>query len=444
MKENTKSKGAQDVKKVPNPRKLALYALEKIEAGGYSNIVIGDLLSKNEMTPPDRALFSALVRGVSERKLTLDHFISTLSSVPIEKLDSDALTLLRMGIYQISYMDSIPSHAAVNETVSLARTRSRGFINAVLRSYLRKKDTIEPPKDEMEALSFFTSAPLPLCEKLCGIFGKEKARSILLASLDARDTDISVNTLRTDRPSLIARIRKAGYTANEGTLSPFCIKTDAPYSFLEENFLGEFFGQDEASQICACALGAREGSTLIDICSAPGGKSFLSAILMKNEGKIVSSDLHASKLSLIRSGAQKLGISVIETREADGKRFIPEYEEAFDAVLCDVPCSGYGVIGAKPEIKYKDLADAAALPEIQYDILNNACRYLKSGGTLVYSTCTIFPEENERNVERFLSEHEDFSLEPFSVGEISSDGMLILTQDNGITDGFYIAKMKRK
>lgn len=430
--------------KEPNVRRLALYALEKIETGGYSNIVIGDILNKNEMQPCDRALFSALVRGVTERKLTLDYFISALSSVPIEKLDTDALTLLRMGIYQISYMDSIPSHAAVNETVSLARTRSRGFINAVLRSYLRKKDTIAPPKDEMEALSFRASAPLPLCEKLCGIFGKDKAERILLSSLEARDTDISVNTLRTDRESLAERIREAGYCAEKGTLSPYCIKTDAPYSALDRKFSGEFFMQDEASQVCACALGMNAGESLIDTCSAPGGKSFLSAILMKNKGRIVSCDLHASKLSLIRSGAERLGISVIETKEADGKRFIPEYKEAFDAVLCDVPCSGYGVIGAKPEIKYKELSDAAALPDIQYAILENASRYVKKGGTLVYSTCTIFPEENEQNVGRFLEGHGDFSLEPFAVGGKTYDGMLTLTQDNGMTDGFYIAKMKRK
>ncbi len=443
MKENTKGRVTEQVK-VPNARRLALYALEKIEAGGYSNIVIGDILNKNEMQSCDRALFSALVRGVTERRLTLDYFISSLSSVPIEKLDIDALTLLRMGIYQISYMDSVPSHAAVNETVSLARTRSRGFINAVLRSYLRKKEAIALPKDEMEALSFRTSAPVPLCEKLCGIFGKEKAESVLLASLDTRDTDISVNTLMTDRDSLIERIRAAGYSAEAGILSPYCIKTDAPYFFLEKNFAGEFFMQDEASQVCACVLGMREGESLLDTCSAPGGKSFLSAILMKNKGRITSCDLHASKLSLIMRGAQRLGISIIETREADGKRFISEYEEKFDGVLCDVPCSGYGVIGAKPEIKYKDLSDAEALPNIQYDILKNASKYVKRGGTLVYSTCTIFPEENELNVGRFLEKHGDFSLEPFTVGGERYEGMLTLTQDNGMTDGFYIAKMKRK
>ncbi|MBQ1258815.1 MAG: 16S rRNA (cytosine(967)-C(5))-methyltransferase RsmB, partial [Clostridia bacterium] len=232
--------------------------------------------------------------------------------------------------------------------------------------------------------------------------------------------------------------------AERGALSQYCLKTDAPYYFLEDHFTGEFLALDEASQLCGASLGVRAGDLFLDTCSAPGSKSYVAAMSMNNTGRIVSSDLHSSKLSLIVSGADRLGIKIIETREADARDFFPDFERAFDCVLCDVPCSGLGVIGGKPEIKYKNVKELSALPDIQYAILSTSSRYVKAGGTLVYSTCTVLPEENELNVQKFLSANSEFSLEPFRVGNGTCDGMITLTPDVHGTDGFFIAKLKRK
>ena len=205
-----------------------------------------------------------------------------------------------------------------------------------------------------------------------------------------------------------------------------------------------FFVQDEASQICVRALGAKKGMTVIDICSAPGSKSFGAAMTMEGEGRILSFDLHENKLSLIKDSARRLGIDIIEVSARDGRDYDPKLAEIADRIICDVPCSGYGVMGKKPEIRYKPTTESAALPDIQYAILENACRYLKRGGVMVYSTCTLLPEENQMNVKRFLESHPDFSLEGFSVGELCApDGMLTLTPDCHGTDGFFVAKLKR-
>jgi 16S rRNA (cytosine967-C5)-methyltransferase len=208
---------------------------------------------------------------------------------------------------------------------------------------------------------------------------------------------------------------------------------------------GAFFVQDEASQICVRVLDARAGDTVIDVCSAPGSKSFGAAINMKNTGRVLSFDLHENKLSLIKSGAERLGIDIIETAQADARVFIPELEGKADRVLCDVPCSGFGVLAKKGELRAKDPAESARLPEIQLAILENASRYVKAGGVLVYSTCTILPEENRENIDRFLAKHSEFSLCPFELDNISSkDGTLSLMPDTHGCDGFFVAKLSKK
>ena len=209
---------------------------------------------------------------------------------------------------------------------------------------------------------------------------------------------------------------------------------------------GLFFVQDEASQICVEALGAAAGDTMLDICSCPGSKSFGATINMQNKGKIIAFDLHENKLSLVVSSAKRLGLDIIETKAQDGRVFIPELEGVADKILCDVPCSGFGVLAKKPELRYKDPADSASLPKIQLDILNNACRYLKDGGTLVYSTCTIFPEENEENLKAFLATHPEFELTPFRVGALDvPEGYITFFPDKDyFLDGFFISKLTKK
>jgi len=277
----------------------------------------------------------------------------------------------------------------------------------------------------------------PLVEKLLAAYGETMTEEIFQGFAQTPDTTLAVNTLKTSRDALAERL-----SATPTPLSPNGLRVRGAVRTLDGFSRGEFFVQDEASQLCVEALGANAGETVLDICSAPGSKSFGSAIRMKNEGKILSFDLHEKKLSLIRSGAERLGITIIETEAHDGRDPISDLFGQADRVLCDVPCSGFGVLAKKPELRYKDPDVSQALPKIQRNILETACRYVKSGGVLVYSTCTILPEENENNIHAFLADHAEFSLSPFSAGNFDCpEGMVTLFPHIHKTDGFFIARL---
>ena len=427
-----------------NARRVAMSVLLKSEkTNQYSNIAIDHALSSSGLSAADRALVSAIVYGVTERRLTLDYYISRLSSRPFASIDAEPLCALRIGMYQLIYMDKIPPHAAVNETVALCRRSYSGFVNALLRSYMRLSSPIELPDADIspaEHLSVAYSVCTPLAEKFISTFGFDRAKSILAATFDTPKTTLRVNTLKISRENLAPHID--GAIASE--LSPVGLKVTGSVRELYGFDEGLFFVQDEASQICVGALGAKSGELVIDTCACPGSKSFGAAIDMKNTGKLLSFDLHKSKLSLISSGAQRLGIDMISADVCDGRSFLPHLEGNADRVLCDVPCSGFGVLAKKPELRYKDPAQSEALPDIQLAILSNCSRYVKSGGVLVYSTCTVFPEENEENVKRFLASHPEFSLCGFSFGAVDCpSGMLSLYGDTHRTDGFFVARMIR-
>ncbi len=438
-----------------NPRKLALDTLDKLEKSGqYSNIAVDNTISREGLDGKDGRLFSALVYGVIERRITLDFIIDGLSSLPPSKIERTTRNILRMGLYQLLYMDRIPPHAAINESVSLCHKRSRGFVNALLRGFERKRvgkplsEAFDFPKKEelpLEYLSVTYSYPVALCEKFCGIFGFDKTEAMLSAFEKTPPTTLRANTLKVSREALSERLRQNGVNFQITENAPDGIRTwsasPAELGLLD----GLCFVQDEASQICVEALDTKAGNTVIDMCSCPGSKSFGAALSMENQGQVLSFDLHENKLSLVNKGADTLGISIIKTAARDGRDFDVSLSEIADCVLCDVPCSGFGVVAKKPEIRYKDPAESAALPDIQLAILKNGARYVKRGGTLVYSTCTLFPEENQGNVSRFLAESTDFERCDFRVGNIASeDGMLTLTPDIHGTDGFFIAKFKRK
>ncbi len=432
-------------------RKTALDILTKWERSGqYSNIALDSALKKNELSAQDRGLLTTLCYGVIEKKITLDYIIDSLSRTP-DKVDADVRNILRMGLYQLIFLDKIPAHAAVNESVSLAKNRpSSSFINAILRAYLRQKDDISFP-DKSEDTGLYLSVKYSfskeICEKLIQTFGADDAEAYLAALSTPPAPTLRVNTLKTTREALIEKLKKSGIDAIPCKYSDFGISlaSSAPIAALPGFDEGEFYVQDEASHICIKALSPDAGNKLLDSCSCPGGKSFSAAIEMNNTGEICSFDLHKNKLSLIESGARRLGIDIINTKEQDGREYIPEYEEYFDAVLCDVPCSGLGVMAKKPEIRYKDMDAIRALPEIQYAILQNCSRYIKRGGTLVYSTCTVLKEENENNVTRFLKSNPDFCPVDFTVGDIrSTDGMLTLLPQKHGTDGFFIAKLQKR
>ena len=421
-----------------NVRALALSVLEKhADAEQYSNIALDTAIKRHPLSDADRGLLTALVYGVIERKLTLDHLISCLSDRPLRGLDEQTKMLLRLGLYQLQYLDRVPDHAAVNETVSLAPRRSRGFVNAVLRAHLRNEKRLTLPDAEqmpIEYLSVKYSFGQEICERFLSVFGMERTESLLGAFNRSAPLTLRVNLLRTSRASLLSRLREAGYAAEptreskDGILLP-----SAPVSALPGFAEGEFFVQDEASQLCVKALDAHPGMTVLDACSCPGSKAFGAAISMQNKGRVIACDLHANKLSLVESGALRLGISILTTEARDARAEKAEWTQSFDRVLCDVPCSGFGVFAKKPELRYKDPKQSEALPGIQRAILQNASRFLKVGGRLVYSTCTVLPEENGENIEAFLKEHPQFQCLEQRTLYPDTDG----------TDGFYYAVLQR-
>ncbi len=422
---------------MPNIRKDALQLLCRCEsAGQYSNIALGTALDRGAFSDADRALLTALVYGVIERRLTLDACIDGLSDRG--ELDLETRMLLRIGIYQSAFMDRIPDHAAVNETVAVAPKRSRGFVNAILRAFLRSGKQIPYPDPEADPIGYLSVrySFLPaLCECFLQEFGMARTEALLAAFCNKPPLTLRANTLRTTREALIERLRIFGTdpTPTKESDCGICLSGASPTA-LPGFDTGDFFVQDEASQLAVKALDARSGMRVLDVCSCPGSKAFGAAIDMQNKGEIVACDLHKNKLSLITSSAERLGISIIQTLARDAREPNPDWHAGFDRVLCDVPCSGFGVFAKKPELRYKNPAESVALPAIQAAILETASAYPKHGGRLVYSTCTLLPAENERNIARFLNGHPEYTL----LEERT------LTPDRDGTDGFYFAVLEKK
>lgn len=440
-----------------NPRRAALESLIACEKHDkFTNLEINASLARKDLSDKDKALYTALVYGVAERTITLDYIISKLSSRPVAGIDSETLNIIRLGLYQMIYLDRIPVHAAVSESVNLSQKHSSGFVNAVLRAFLRDKDSIKFPRrdvDLLEYLSMKYSSPVWLCRLWTEKYGAETAEKLLESSVRTPKLSLRVNTLKASVSDVLNKLLADGIPAR---LSGWCddmLVIDGSYPVSEMPGLGDgsFYVQDESSGICVDVLSPEPGDTLLDSCAAPGGKTISSAMKMNNNGHIVSCDLKKNKLNLIDKSCSLFGIGIVQSAVCDGKIFNPEFAGRFDKVLCDVPCSGLGVISKKPDIRYKNPADIELLPHIQFDILKNCSHYVKRGGTLVYSTCALNPDENENVVSRFLAGNDSFEPCDFSVSGIPHDGAL--HSDAGTmtlfphiteTDGFFIAKMKRK
>ncbi len=418
----------------------------------YSNLEIDAAIKKFALEGAEKGLYTTLVYGIIERKITLDYIISKLSSKPISELDANVITLLRLGLYQLIWLDRVPESAAVNETVNIAKkhTKAGGFVNAILRGFLREygKDKLPYPdkSDKIEYLSVRYSC----CRDVVEILTKSvsDAEAVLAAFEETPDITLRVNTLKNTRDEILSHLEKEGVNAVPTENSPFGIRltdkklTTSVTKLIDE---GKVYIQDEASQIAVIAASPKPGDTVIDACACPGGKSFSAAILMENRGKVMSFDLHKNKLSLIRIGAEKLSVDIIETAVKDGGKFSEELAKVADLLICDAPCSGLGVIAKKPEIRYKSEAEISRLPEIQYAILANCANYVKHGGVLCYTTCTLNSDENEGVVERFLAANDSFVPENFTVGGISSrDGMITLLPHLHKTDGFFITRLRKK
>ncbi len=419
----------------------------------YSNLEIDSSIRRFGLEGAEKGLYTTLVYGVTERLITLDYIIAKLSSKPVSSLDGQVITLLRLGLYQIIYLDRIPDSAAVNETVELAKKevpRAASFVNAVLRGFLRTMDAKNLPYPDKSDVLEYLSARYSLGKEVVRMLTDSCANTeaILEAFQTQPSVTLRVNTLKTTVNELISLLADKNIEAVPTTYSSVgvkLVKKSVPAEISELISKGYVYIQDEASQIASLAADPAPGSTVLDICACPGGKSFGAAILMENKGEVRSFDLHKNKLSLVSSGAARLGISIISVAEKNGAVRDEALIEAADTVICDVPCSGLGVIAKKPEIRYKSRSEMERLPEIQYSILKNASDYVKHGGVLCYSTCTLNKKENEEVVRRFLAQTDEYTAEDFSVGTLASEnGMLTLLPNIHGTDGFFIAKLRRK
>lgn len=392
-----------------NARKLAARALLKVENDlAFSNIVLNEVLSNSDASDSDRALASAIFYGVLDRKITVDYYLSRLIKTPIQKTAPFTLAVLRSAVYQIKFMDKIPQSAAVNEAVKLIKaskeSRNAGFVNAVLRNLIRTEIKL-PADNSINSLSVRYSCPEWIIELFVSDYGEETAEKLLKESLKTPPLVIRVNTLITDKESLRLEFLKLGVPAEDGKAeNSLILKKGIEIANCDLYKKGLFHAQDLASQTAVAALNPKKGERVLDICAAPGGKSFTMAELMENSGEIVACDLYAQRTGLIEKGAKRLGIDIITPKTADATVFDSSLGE-FDCILCDVPCSGLGVLRRKPEIKYKPCEDFTALEEIQLKILENALKYLKKGGKLLYSTCTLRKNENEKLVNCALMEY---------------------------------------
>ena len=435
-----------------NPRQFALRSLVRCEKDGkFANLEVNAALRGANLTDLDRGLYTALVYGVAERALTLDYIIAALSDRPLDTLDAEAKNAIRMGLYQLIYMDKIPTHAAVSESVEAVSRKSRGFVNAILRNYLRKKDTIVFPRRE-DGFDRYLSVRHAIPEAICRLwregYGEKTAEYLAEAANWQTPLTLRINTLKTDTEAVRSLLAARGVEAQTHPVFPdmLTVSSGGAISLLSELLEdGLFFVQDPASRACVWALGAAPDERILDTCAAPGGKSFSAAIQMENRGELVSCDLHKSKISLIRSGAERLGISILRAECRDGKISVPEDEAAYDRVLCDVPCSGLGVLAKKPDIRHRPLDGMDALCATQRAILQTSSRYVRPGGTLCYSTCTLNPRENEEAARDFLARNSDFTPASFEIGPIrSEDGTYTFLPGPVSTDGFFVAVMKRK
>ena len=428
-------------------RQIAYQALIKTEKdGAYSNLALDAVLSKSGLDTRDKSFVSNLFYGVIERQITLDYNLALYLTKPLKKLKTEVLTIMRMGAYQILFMDKVPDSAAVNESIKLSKKNgaayASGLINAVLRKVSATGLSLPQTENKAEYLSVAYSCPVWLVNKWCSEYGEEDAEMMLRASVGSADNYIRVNNLKTDSDRLISILADEGIdtekTYNEGTLKVNFNGRDIEK--LSAYKSGLFHVQDMASQLCAKALGAKENDTVFDLCSAPGGKAYTICEMMNNKGKVLCFDIYDNRVSLIIKGAQRLGLSSIEGRVGDASVFNESLGFA-DKVLCDVPCSGLGIIRRKPEIRYKKEEDLQGLPDIQYSIICNASRYVKNGGRMVYSTCTLSKAENEDVCRKFLESHGDFR----SVGVFSQDDehMKTLMPHKNESDGFFIACFER-
>ncbi|QAT43191.1 16S rRNA (cytosine(967)-C(5))-methyltransferase RsmB [Aminipila luticellarii] len=422
-------------------RKTAYYALMDVETkSSYSNLALNHQIILGKPSSP--SFVRGLVYGVLENKILLDHIIEHFITSDIDKLKTSDLVILRMGIYQLGYMNSVPEYAAVNESVVLAKKFCKGregFINGVLRSYIRNRHAVPMPdrsEDQIKYLSIKYSCLEWIVEMWIDQYGVETTEQILKYSQGNPGLCIRVNTLKTGKEDLMRRLTEKGFEVKESQICDSALLVTKGNRLLEDSLYksGLFSVQDESSMKTVEMMDPKPGEMVVDVCAAPGGKTLAAAERMSNRGQIIATDIYLRKLTLINKEADRLGVSIVKTWPWDATKVDSELLEKADRVLADVPCSGLGVIRRKPEIKYKKrLNEFDSLPIKQLEILKVASKYVKRGGILQYSTCTINKQENEEVIKEFLKKNKSFS--------IVEERQFMPHIDR--TDGFYVCKMVR-
>ncbi|MGI5977440.1 MAG: 16S rRNA (cytosine(967)-C(5))-methyltransferase RsmB [Candidatus Limivicinus sp.] len=435
-----------------NAREAALAVLDRCRRdGAWSGAAIDNIIKKAELDRRDGALASRLSLGVMQNCALCDYYIGCYCSCGIKKLEPRVLDIIRLGVYQLLFLDRVPARAAVNESVALCRSsgcsRAAGLVNAVLRRISENTENLPEIKaaGDAELLSIKYSHPQWIVERIIAEKGADFAEHFLQCNNEPSALSIVVNTLKCTAEEYKSLLSAAGIQFKCHPFLSDCLILDGgSVTELPGYEDGFFYVQDSSARTAVEIAAPKRGMMVLDACAAPGGKSFSAAILMHNEGSILSCDIHEKKLRLVREGARRLGIAVIETLARDARQPDGEMDDKFDLVLADVPCSGFGLMGKKPEIRYKKESEIAGLPKIQLEILKNLASFVKPGGHMVYSTCTILRAENEAVVEQFLKENKNFAAEEFSIGDIrSAGGMYTFWPNIDSGDGFFTAKLVR-
>lgn len=440
-----------------NCRKIAFDITNDIFIkNAYSNIALNNNLKNSTLEQKDRALVTEIVYGTIKYKYTIDIVLEKFLRGGIKKTDKEIVNLLRNGVYQMMYLDKVPSFAVVNESVEIAKkyinSKAGSVVNGVLRNILRTDlNEINSDNSKDGELAFKYSFPKWLVKIICGQYGNVKGEEILNGLNERPSVTVRVNALKISYDDALEKLRENGYDVQKGIIAKDAIIIEKGSS-IENNLMfneGYITVQDESAMLTAPLMDLKEGNLAIDMCSAPGGKSTHMAEIMKNKGEIISCDVYDNKLKIINENAKRLGAEIIKTEIRNGEVLYDELINYADAVLADVPCSGLGIIRKKPEIKWnktkKDLQD---LIKIQRNILQNASKYVKKGGNLVYSTCTINKGENEENIRWFLEKNSEFEIEPIELGSVDNiikhkEGFVTILP-NKYMDGFFICKLRRK
>ena len=430
---------------------LTLAACER--QGAWSDGYLKRTIREQGLDRRDGALAARLCYGVLQNKLLLDWRLAQVCSMRLEKLEVKVLCGLRVAAYQLLFLDRIPPSAAVNEAVKLAKRHSRnprasGLVNGVLRSLLRQGKNLDiQDDDKLKYLSIQYSHPQWLVEEFSTLLGLDGAQQLLAANNEQPFTSAQVNTLKTTPERLAERLWVEEVEVRPHPWLEGCLLLigTGDLERLDAFRRGEFYIQDAASRLAALAAGITPGQRALDCCAAPGGKSFAAALLMENQGELVSCDIHPHKIKLLEAGRDRLGLSVITPTLQNAAQAREEWLDSFDLVFADVPCSGLGIIRKKPDIRYKDPEQLKGLPKVQRSILDNCARYVRPGGVLLYSTCTVLDQENNGMVDAFLEDYPEFELEPFALPHLGKQpGRITFWPHIHGTDGFFVAKLRRK